>query len=190
MQVGHFLRVVLLRFQPPQVKPVGTENDVHHRQSQDGGLPSEGVIADADQDRKRAARQVIRERPDVAFAPDPGKVLGFRQRHHPRDQYRASQEVCRGGGGHADEHLSQARHRVVGAESKGNRDRGARQFERNAERLRVVPVAPQGLNEHRQARQQHGFRIAEIQHAQHNENVAYRDGSGDAGQKHLESRRG
>jgi len=70
MESSHVLSVTTFRFQPGQVKTVGTEDQIDNRKNQDGRLPASFFVDKFYDSRNRGPQQIVGKRPKVTLGPN------------------------------------------------------------------------------------------------------------------------
>ena len=183
VQSGHLLHVALLVFKFSQIQPIRAVNQVDDGHDEQRSFPSELAVEPADHPGEGRAHQVIRERPEIAFHPDPLDRLLFGERDHRGDGTGIGREVSDGRQSQQQRmalDLSAGYRQVIDVVCHGDRHGARRQVECDLQRAGAIPI--ETLHQNGRSGQSQRLRKTQFQYAQQDEQEVHRHGAGDAGQ--------
>ena len=159
---SHLFGVFLLVFHPAQIEVVRAVDQVDHRDGQQRSLPSEVTIDGAGRGHDQRAEQIVGERPDVAFAPDPAQRPVLSERNGARHRKGVHGEEHGGRHHHTQSGFQLAadqRARVINRPGGYHRERHAGHIEEHLMPPGRLPVIPQALHQNGRTADGQCFRL-------------------------------
>ena len=96
MQLGHLLGVFLFGLELPQIKAVGTVDQIDAGQKQQRGLPVDFAVHPIQQPGQSSAQQIVRKSPEITFFPCFAERLVFGERDDGGNGKRVGKKVGAG----------------------------------------------------------------------------------------------